>query len=42
MVAVKSGLGYVLWDSLTYKRMDITVVTMLSMGLLGALTDYFI
>ncbi|MCB1745190.1 MAG: ABC transporter permease [Gammaproteobacteria bacterium] len=42
MIAVKSGLGYVLWDSLTYKRMDITIISMLSMGLLGALTDLLI
>jgi NitT/TauT family transport system permease protein len=42
MIAVKSGLGYVMWDSLTYERMDITVISMLSMGLLGALTDWMV
>ena len=42
MIAVKSGLGYVMWDSLTYERTDITVIAMLSMGLLGALTDLLV
>ena len=42
MIAVKSGLGYVMWDSLTYERMDITVISMLSMGLLGASTDLLV
>lgn len=39
MVAVKSGLGYVLWDAYYVGRMDIVVADMVSIGLLGFLTD---
>src|SRR5207248_9594483 len=39
MVAVKSGLGYVLWDAYYVGRMDICVATMFSVGLLGFLSD---
>lgn len=39
MVAVKSGLGYVLWDAYYVSRMDICVVTMISIGMLGFLSD---
>jgi NitT/TauT family transport system permease protein len=39
MIAVKSGLGYVLWDAYYVGRMDICVATMLSVGLLGFLSD---
>jgi len=39
MIAVKSGLGYVLWDAYYVSRMDICVATMFSVGMLGFLSD---
>ena len=39
MIAVKSGLGYVLWDAYYVGRMDICVATMFSVGLLGLVSD---
>ncbi len=39
MIAVKSGLGYVLWDAYYVGRMDICVATMASVGILGFLSD---
>jgi NitT/TauT family transport system permease protein len=42
MVAVKSGLGYVLWDAYYVGRMDIVVADMVSIGILGFLTDRLI
>jgi len=39
MVAVKSGLGYVLWDSYYFLRYDLVIAAMISIGLLGYLTD---
>lgn len=39
IVAVKSGLGYVLWDAYYVSRMDICVAAMISVGLLGFLSD---
>jgi NitT/TauT family transport system permease protein len=39
MLAVKGGLGFVLWDSYYYLRMDIIVAAMLSVGLLGFASD---
>src|SRR5579862_3363575 len=39
MLAVKGGLGFVLWDSYYYLRMDIIVAAMLSVGLLGFVSD---
>ena len=39
IIAVKSGLGYVLWDAYYVGRMDICVATMFSVGLLGFLSD---
>jgi NitT/TauT family transport system permease protein len=39
MIAVKSGLGYVLWDAYYVGRMDICVATMCSVGLLGFVSD---
>lgn len=39
MVAVKSGLGYVLWDAYYVGRMDVVVADMVSIGLLGFLSD---
>lgn len=40
MVAVKSGLGYVLWDSYYFLRYDLVIASMISIGLLGFVTDY--
>lgn len=40
MVAVKSGLGYELWNAYYYARMDIVVAAMLTVGVLGFISDY--
>ena len=40
MVAVKSGLGYVLWDSYYFLRYDMVIASMFSIGLLGFLSDF--
>lgn len=42
MVAVKSGLGYVLWDAYYVGRMDIVIADMVSIGLFGYLSDRLI
>lgn len=42
MVAVKSGLGYVLWDAYYVGRMDIVLADMVSIGALGFLSDRLI
>lgn len=42
MVAVKSGLGYVLWDAYYVGRMDIVLADMVSIGAMGYLSDRFI
>ncbi|MEP9369504.1 ABC transporter permease [Xanthobacter sp. VNH20] len=42
MVAVKSGVGYVLWDSYYFLRYDIVIAAMASIGLLGFLSDLMI
>jgi len=39
MVAVKSGLGYALWDSYYFLRYDLVIAAMISIGLLGYLAD---
>jgi NitT/TauT family transport system permease protein len=39
MVAVKSGLGYVLWDAYYVGRMDVVIADMATIGLLGLLSD---
>jgi NitT/TauT family transport system permease protein len=39
MVAVKSGLGYVLWDAYYVGRMDIVMADMVSIGVLGFVSD---
>jgi NitT/TauT family transport system permease protein len=39
MIAVRSGLGYVLWDAYYYARMDMIVAAMLTVGILGMLSD---
>ena len=42
MVAVKSGLGYVLWDAYYVGRMDVVIADMASIGILGLLSDRLI
>lgn len=42
MVAVKSGLGYVLWDAYYVGRMDIVLADMASIGLMGFISDRLI
>ena len=42
MIAVKSGLGYVLWDAYYVGRMDVVIADMASIGLLGFLSDWLI
>jgi NitT/TauT family transport system permease protein len=39
MLAVKSGLGYVLWDSYYFSNLDMVVAAMASIGLLGFASD---
>jgi NitT/TauT family transport system permease protein len=39
MVAVKSGLGYELWNAYYYSRMDVIVAAMVTIGLLGFVSD---
>lgn len=39
MIAVQSGLGYVLWDSYYFLRYDLVIASMVSIGVLGFLTD---
>ena len=42
MVAVKSGLGYVLWDAYYMGRMDIVLADMVSIGAMGFISDRLI
>lgn len=42
MVAVKSGLGFALWDAYYYTRTDVIVAAMFSVGLLGYVSDRII
>jgi NitT/TauT family transport system permease protein len=39
MLAVKSGLGFAMWDAYYFLRLDIIIAAMLSVGLLGFLSD---
>lgn len=39
IVAVKSGLGYVLWDAYYVGRMDVVIADMISIGLAGFVSD---
>ena len=39
MLAVKSGLGYVLWDAYFFLKMDIIIAAMISVGVLGFISD---
>lgn len=42
MIAVKSGLGYVLWDAYYVGRMDVVIADMVSIGVLGLASDRII
>jgi NitT/TauT family transport system permease protein len=42
LVAVKSGVGYVLWDSYYFLRYDLVIASMVSIGMLGFLSDFAI
>lgn len=42
MVAVKSGLGYVLWDAYYVGRMDVVLADMVSIGMMGFISDRLI
>ncbi len=39
MLAVKSGLGFAMWDAYYFLRMDVIIAAMLSVGVLGFLSD---
>jgi NitT/TauT family transport system permease protein len=39
MMAVKSGLGFAMWDAYYFLRMDIIIAAMLSVGMLGFFSD---
>jgi NitT/TauT family transport system permease protein len=42
MLAVKSGLGFAMWDAYYFLRMDIIIGAMLSVGVLGFASDLVI
>jgi NitT/TauT family transport system permease protein len=42
MLAVRSGLGSVLWNAYYVMRMDVIVAAMLSVGLLGFLFEQLV
>lgn len=42
MIAIQAGLGYVLWDAYYQGRMAICVAAMVSVGMLGFLSDWAI
>lgn len=42
MVAVKSGIGYVLWDSYYFLRYDLVIAAMISIGVLGLVSDLIV
>jgi len=42
MMAVKSGLGFVMWDAYYFLRLDIIIGAMLSVGALGFVSDLII
>lgn len=39
MISVKAGVGYVLWDAYYISRMEIVVADMITVGMLGFLSD---
>ena len=42
MMAVKSGLGFAMWDAYYFLRLDIIIAAMLSVGSLGFFSDLMI
>jgi NitT/TauT family transport system permease protein len=42
MVAVKSGLGYALWDTYYFLRYDMVIAAMVSIGLIGYASDLLV
>ena len=42
MIAVKSGMGYLLFDSYQFFRPDVMIAAMLSIGLLGFVSDHVV
>ena len=42
MMAVKSGLGFAMWDAYYFLRLDIIIAAMLSVGALGFFSDLVI
>jgi NitT/TauT family transport system permease protein len=42
MVAVKTGVGYELWDAYYYNRMDVVVAAMVIVGVAGFISDYIL
>ena len=42
MLAVQSGLGFSMWDAYYFLRMDIIIAAMLSVGVLGFLSDLMV
>jgi NitT/TauT family transport system permease protein len=42
MMAVKSGLGFAMWDAYYFLRMDVIICAMLSVGVFGFLSDLVI
>jgi NitT/TauT family transport system permease protein len=42
MMAVKSGLGFAMWDAYYFLRLDIIIAAMLSVGALGFVSDLII
>ena len=39
MIGVKSGLGYILWQAYYWDRMDMLICTVITIGLLGFISD---
>jgi NitT/TauT family transport system permease protein len=39
MIGVKSGLGYILWQAYYWNRMDMLICTVITIGVLGFLSD---
>jgi NitT/TauT family transport system permease protein len=39
MIGVKSGLGYILWQAYYWNRMDMLICTVLTIGVLGFISD---
>jgi NitT/TauT family transport system permease protein len=42
MMAVKSGLGFAMWDAYYFLRLDIIIASMLSVGIFGFVSDLII